>query len=120
MNGIVFPRVKLHPGNKKPYELLDPIFWQSRRYGRVITVEAGFRSDGASGPARDIESRAWFIHDKACTTWTWDDGTPISLWQSSMILKDVLSEEGHVWIAPLWAGATWLGLGFRRLASRVF
>lgn len=112
-DGIILPRVRIRPGAKKPYELLEQVVWRSQRYNRTVTVEPGFRSDGASGPARDILSRAWIVHDKVCTTFRWDDGSPISVWQTSVILNDALAEEGHTFIGPCWGVATYFGIGSR-------
>jgi hypothetical protein len=52
-------------------------------------------SDGATG-APDLEgSISWWVHDKICNTAQWEDGTRLSNWQASRVLRDILSAEGH-------------------------
>lgn len=69
--------------------------YHSPRYKKSITVEKGFRSDGASGPAIDIYSKSWWVHDKLCRQGYWDDGGPISCWQASRVMADILKSEGR-------------------------
>jgi len=97
--------------------------WYSKRYGKWLTVVIGYPMDGASGPAVDIYSESWPLHDRATpepdkSKWPkcafgfwegdgyWDDGTPISLWQGSFILHDKLKEEGRWFRARTWWLAT--------------
>jgi hypothetical protein len=90
------------------YRLEAPIAYHSTRYGKTITVEAGFRSDGSTGWL-DMASRYWWVHDKLCTTYRWDDGSRCSRWQGSMVLGD-LAREDRCWVAGT-AGVfvTWVG-----------
>lgn len=90
------------------YRLREEIHYHSERYGKACTVEKGFVSDGGSGPAEDIVSRGWWVHDKLCTTWAWDDGTPCSNRQASAVLYDILKSEGRWFRARTWFLATWL------------
>lgn len=92
----------------KGYRLHAPIVYHSPRYCKLVTVEAGFVSDGGSGPAEDIVSEAWWVHDKLCTTWKFDDGTPCSNRQASLVLYDILKREGRWFRARSWFLATWL------------
>ena len=92
----------------KGYKLLAPIVYRSPRYRRSVTVEAGFVSDGGSGPAEDVVSLAWWVHDKLCTTWKWDDGNDCSNWQASWVLHDILLSEGRWFRARSWFMATWI------------
>lgn len=91
---------------KEVYILNEEIVYTSPRYGKTVTVPAGFVSDGATG-AMDIASRAWFIHDALCGGY-WDDGAKISNWQCSQVLQDVLAEEGRYWQSKRWFWATFL------------
>lgn len=81
--------------------------YYSSRYKKRVTVRKGYPSDGATG-ARDIDSEAWWVHDKLCDTGKFDDGTPCTNWQASMILKDILKSEGRWFRARSWFIATWL------------
>lgn len=94
------------PGMAMKYRNCRQTSYTSPRYGKTVTVEVGFLSDGASGPARDILSMGWLVHDKVCTGWKWDDGTRITRWQAAMILSDILKEEGHGFCARTWKWAT--------------
>ena len=98
---------------KLPYDIVfkDPVT------GKTKTIPKGYPSDGASGPAIDIWSEAWWIHDPLCPTdgiippvavgyWErngyWDDGTACTPQDSTRVLGDVLRREGR-WIrARLW------------------
>lgn len=107
---FTFPKYsKTIDGKNVSYELLeDPIIYHSERYDKIITVEVGFISDGASGPAPDLASRAWWIHDKLCKRQTWDDHTPCRAKDRSLVLHDALKEEGRTIRAKLWCAATYL------------
>lgn len=89
------------------YRLDEEIVYTSPRYGKTVTVPAGFISDGATG-AMDIASRGWFVHDALCVRGFFDDGTQLSNWQCSAVLHDILKEEGRYWQAKRWAIATWI------------
>ena len=81
--------------------------YYSWRYDKFVTVKAGFESDGATG-ARDINSLSWWVHDVLCDFGVFDDGTPCTNWQASMILSDILKAEGRWFRARSWFVATWL------------
>lgn len=87
------------------YRLDKEIVYFSPRYGKTVTVPAGYVSDGATG-AMDIASRGWWLHDMLCDRGTWADGTPLSNWQCSTVLYDILREEGRTWQAVRWRYAT--------------
>jgi hypothetical protein len=90
------------------YALMSKNQCYSARYHKWIKLEAGMRSDGASGPAPDLASLGWWIHDKLCTDRKFADGTPCSAWQASMILHDILKDEGRPVRASTWCIATFL------------
>jgi hypothetical protein len=92
------------------YVLDAPLRYYSPRYHRTITCPDGMYSNGASGPAIDIASAGWIVHDRACTTHAWDDGTPLDAWQAAWILHDILKSEGR-WFR---AGSWWLATGLWR------
>jgi len=81
------------------------VSYYSERYGKWITVNKGFWSDGATGVI-DVASFAWWVHDVICERWRWDDGSPITVLQSSMVLHDILKAEGRKIRARLWGSAT--------------
>lgn len=82
-------------------------YW-SKRYGKRVVVPEGYLSDGASGPASDIWSHAWWVHDVMCDTGKWHDGTRCTNWQASRVLSDILKSEGR-WIrSKTWFVATFL------------
>ena len=90
------------------YSAPERIVYFSPRYEKTVTVPKGYLSDGASGPASDIMSNAWWVHDVMCDTGKWDDGTPCTNWQASQVLHDILKSEGR-WIRCLtWKWATFL------------
>ena len=84
------------------YLCLRGVTYFSPRFKKSITVPPGYVSDGASGPARDIDSLAWWVHDVACERGTWDNGQRITEIELSVVLHDILQSEGR-WIR----GITW-------------
>ena len=101
------------------YTLNEAITYTSPRYGKTITCPAGMVSDGATG-AMDITSRGWWIHDQLCNLGRWDDGTPLSNWQCSRVLQDVLKSEGRYWQSKRWFWATWLAGGGKARKNGMF
>lgn len=89
------------------YTLQYTIKYTSTRYGKTTVVPKGYKSDGATG-AFDIWSEAWWVHDKLCDQGTWDDKTPITNWEASTVLSDILATEGRWFRARYWWLATWL------------
>lgn len=89
------------------YVAMEEKRYYSKRYNKSILVPLGYLSDGATD-APDINSFAWWVHDVLCDSGTFEDGTKCTNWQASMILKDILREEGR-WIRDhWWFLATWL------------
>lgn len=101
------------PGGK--YKLLQPIVYTSHRYNKTITVPAGFVSDGASGPAEDIVSKSWWVHDMLCETKRWDDGSYCSATESSFVIHDILMKENRWFRARTWFCATFLWEYFKEI-----
>jgi hypothetical protein len=89
------------------YRLNKGFTYESPRYCKSVTLPDGMLSDGATG-AMDITSRGWWIHDQLCNRGQWDDGTPLSNWECSQVLQDVLKAEGRYWQSKRWFWATWL------------
>jgi len=88
------------------YELKEPIIYTSRRFNKTCTVPAGYVSDGASGPAMDIVSKSWWVHDWLRDKKKWDDGTDCSNLNASYVIYDILMKENR-WIrARTWFVAT--------------
>jgi hypothetical protein len=53
------------------------------------------------------------MHDVLCNNAVWEDGTPVSNWQASQILKDILKAEGH-WVRMIpWKYMTFLFGGWK-------
>ncbi len=86
-----------------PYD----IYYYSERYDKHVTVFKGYESDGASG-AIDVWSHSWWVHDLLCERGTWNDGTPVTNWQASTVLSDILLAEGRCIRARYWWLFTWL------------
>ena len=94
------------PDGRVRYVLLAPLKFYSARYKKWVSIPAGYESDGASGPAQDVCSVSWWVHDMLCDAELWADGSPCSGWQRSTVLHDILMEEGR-WIrARMWRLAT--------------
>lgn len=105
----------------KPYALLKRVGYKSPRYNKTVFIAAGRTSDGASG-GKDLTgpvpctykgkpfmaSLSWWVHDELCEYGTWHDGTPVTNWKASMVLRDILKEEGHGFRARTWTWATFL------------
>ena len=105
---------KNHGGKK--YELFVEITYHSHRYDKWVTVPPGYRSDGATG-AKDLpESISWWVHDILCETGIFDDASACTNWQASMILRDILCEEGYKVRKRTWTWATFLfgGWGLKK------
>jgi hypothetical protein len=81
--------------------------WIDKKTGNTVTVPRGYPSDGASGPAIDIYSNAWWYHDVLCDRGTWDNGLPCTAKDASRVLKDVLICEGRWARARYWGLLTW-------------
>ena len=95
------------PFKKKEYFCPYTITYKSPRYSKTCTVPKGYKSDGATG-AFDIWSEGWWVHDVLCDRCTWDDGTPITNWEASRVLSDILKSEGR-WVRnKTWLVATFL------------
>ena len=103
-------------------------FWKytlhyvSPRYGLEKTIPKGYPTDGASGPAMDIYSESWVLHDSLIPCFEpippeyqhfwesngyWDCGTPCHALASSLVLHDILLAEGRPIRAKLWFIATY-------------
>lgn len=89
------------------YLVTKDIVYYSTRYNKYVTAKAGEVLDGATG-ALDIESFGWPIHDVLCKYGKFDDDTLCTNLQASLILSDILKEEGRYIRSLTWLGATWL------------
>ena len=89
----------------------DSVRCFSKRYIKNVTVQAPYRSDGATC-APDIDSDAWWFHDVLCDRGYWDDHTPITNWQCSTILYDTMRIDGFGWArSAIWRSVTFIGGG---------
>lgn len=100
-------RITADDGDLLGYTVLQNIAYYSRRYGRWIGVEAGDKSDGASG-APDIDSFGWIFHDELCNDGRFERGRKCTNWQASRVLSDILRDERRYVRAFTWFWATWL------------
>lgn len=90
------------------YVSLEDYTYFSKRFNKSITITKEFISDGATG-AKDINSMSWWIHD-ALSEWEhWDDGSFCSIYDSSLVIYDVLKSEDRYIRAPLWFIGTFVG-----------
>ncbi|MCK4499523.1 hypothetical protein KAU11_03450 [Candidatus Babeliales bacterium] len=83
------------------------IKYYSERYKKWVLVPLNYRSDGATG-AIDINTDAWWVHDKLCDSGVFDDKSPCTNWQASMILRDILRRDNYYARATTWFISTWL------------
>jgi hypothetical protein len=105
--------------SKIKYRNPQAIVYFSPRYSKWITVPVNYPSDGASGPAKDIPSIAWLVHDRlvpmdegevppleAIGFWEydgyWSDGSACSAWQSTMVMRDILIRDGYYVRSVTW------------------
>ena len=91
--------------------LRDQAYW-SKRYKKFIKAAAGFKYNGADW-VTDLEedgemSRGPLFHDVLIVKAVWEDGSPVSNWQASKVLKDILSAEGHRLRKRTWFVMTFL------------
>ena len=107
--------------SKRPYILKEDLEYYSKRYKKYITVFANDddRSDGATY-AKDINSKSWWVHDKACKTGKFDDGTRMTNWQASMIAYDILKEEKRWFRKYTWFVGTFVGGGGKARDNGMF
>ena len=98
--------ISYHRTEHGNYVLDAPIVYYSPRYRKTVTCPEGMVSDGASGPAEDVASLSWWVHDRVCTTFEWDDHTECPPWEGSTILHDILLAEGRWFRARSWWLAT--------------
>lgn len=97
---------KVREGEIK-YRSIGSYRYYSARYNRYLTIPHDYPSDGATS-APDIDTDAWWFHDRACERGRWDDGVPIDNWTASTILADILWEDGFKVRAVRWWWATYL------------
>lgn len=113
------PHLKFRDGVSIKYWCPQEINYFSERYGKGVTVSRGYPSDGATG-AKDINSTGWWVHDVLCDRGTWDDGSKVTNWQASMVLRDILWKEGYYFRAHRWLVATWLLGGGKARVNGMF
>jgi len=108
LSGLTKSKVIFHfKFENEKYILIDSIIYYSKRFKKIMTVESGFISDGATG-AEDLVSESWWVHDKACKNRKWDDGSLCDARQSAWIIHDILLEEGRWFRARSWGFFTYL------------
>lgn len=91
-------------GEIKYWNKAEIKYW-SERYGKMVTVEKCYPSDGATF-AVDIYSDGWWVHDKVKDTRMFDDGTECTNVQASYMLYDILKAEGRWARARYWFAST--------------
>jgi len=88
--------------------LTVPYQYYSLTYGKWVYIEAGFKSDGATGALDLKDSWSWWVHDELCESAVWQDGSPCSAEEASQVISDVLDAEGHMIRRFTWKWATFL------------
>lgn len=108
-NKSVFNLMRIIPNGKGGfnYVVTEDVRYYSKRYDKYVLASKGSVYDGATG-AIDIDSKSWLIHDVLCRDGCWEDYTPCNNWQASMVLSDILEEEGRWFRKVTWFAATWL------------
>lgn len=106
---MTLPEYRIHDPdeNGKKYTLYSRIVYTDPKTGKTLTLEPGYKSDGATG-AMDIRSNAWWVHDLICDRGTWDDGTKIHNLEASNILRKILWSERRYLRSIFWFASTWL------------
>lgn len=92
-------------GKAYKWILEESFSYYSERYNQFVYCKKGMLSDGATG-AMDIVSAGWWVHDQLCIDGHWAEGTPLTNWQASMVLADILYTEGRTWRSKYWFWAT--------------
>ncbi len=93
----------------KKFCLMNSGKMYSKRYKKWVSLYRGFKSDGATGAKDLYDSWSWWFHDGITDIPAFDDGTPCTAWQASMILKDILCAEGRKFRRYSWKWATFFG-----------
>jgi hypothetical protein len=91
----------------KGYILLENLLYYSKRYDKDVMAFVGEEFDGATG-AVDVCPPGWIAHDVLCRDGEFADGSICTNWQASMVLHDILKENGFYVRARTWFIATWL------------
>lgn len=99
-------RITADNGRVLGYTVRHNVAYYSRRYRKWVGIEAGDRSDGATG-AIDVNSFGWLVHDELCNDGKFEDGAPCTNWQASRVLCDIMKAEGYWFRARSWFWATW-------------
>lgn len=89
------------------YTTLMPMTYFSARYDKLLFIPQGFQSDGATH-AISLLSISWLVHDALHRIGHWSDGTPVTIWQATMVLHDILATEGHTIRAFTWPLGTYI------------
>jgi hypothetical protein len=104
MNNDDHQTISYHRRQDGMYVLDAPLVYYSKRYKKAITCPTGMVSDGSTGGV-DVASLSWWVHDRLCDTFRWDDGSPCPYWRGSAVLHDILWAEGRRVRSCTW----WLG-----------
>lgn len=116
MTPAVYKVIDPKKNNGFKYELLQEINYYSSRYKEWVCVAVGTKSDGATG-AKDLpESISWWVHDQLCVDKKFFSGRKCTVWMASMVLRDILEDEGHTIRKITWKWATF---AFGRVMRRI-
>jgi hypothetical protein len=116
VEGFDYIRINPDKHDGKKFRLIREVRYLTR-YGKLIIAKVDYEWDGATG-AKDLEgSMSHLIHDVLCDNAVFEDGTRVSNWQASCVLKDILKSEGY-WIRKYsWFVVTFL-LGGRKIKKK--
>jgi hypothetical protein len=87
------------------YEVTKTVSYFSPRYKKRVTAPEGMVYDGATG-VPDLMSVGSLYHDVLCLRMTWDDASPVTNWQASMVLHDIMRKEGRKGRSIVWKWGT--------------
>ena len=106
-------KFELFPWERNRTWIVKETFTVDTRFGKSVTVPAGFKHDRFSfaPDIGDCEIGA-IVHDYIYTFKNFSDGTKATKSQADKILYDLLYECGHKWISKLYFVGVLIG-GFR-------
>ena len=91
----------------KKYTLTEDVNYQYK-HGKTIFIKKGTRSDGATGPALDIPSLSWWVHDIMIERGTWDNGDTITKTEEALVISKILMKEHRYFRSIYWGVSTFI------------
>ena len=94
-------KIKTGSGKTLGYQVTSHKSYYSKRYGKNIEIHPGEIYDGATF-AKDVNTFAWLFHDVLKRDQCFSDGSHCGNYKASMILRDILIEDGRDVRAVYW------------------